>query len=172
MVDTDRIAHEIVEPGQPGLKQIEQVLGAAYIGTDGRLDRRKLRQAIFADGHLRARLEAILHPLIGQEAVRQVAAADYPYCLLVIPLYTKSVRWAWIDRVLTVDVAESTQLERVMRRDRIDHEQAEAILAAQASREERLTMADDVIDNSGSLDDLDAQVEALHQEYLELSRRR
>lgn len=169
MVDTDRIAHEIVEPGQPALQQITEAFGPEYLDESGRLDRRKMRQAIFADETLRRRLEAILHPLIAQEALRRASAADYPYCLLVIPLFAESARWSWVDRVLVVDVAESVQIERVMNRDCIGREQAEAILAAQAGRQERLALADDVIDNSGGVDELDRQVADLHRKYLELA---
>lgn len=172
IVDTDLIAHRIVEPGQPALRQISRAFGTSYLDESGHLDRRKMREAIFADQDQKARLEAILHPLIAQEALRQINAARFPYCLLVIPLYAESARWPWIDRVLVVDVSESTQVARVMARDRINRAQAQAILAAQAGRQERLALADDVIDNCGSVDALQGQVEALHRKYLDLARSR
>jgi dephospho-CoA kinase len=166
VVDTDRIAHQVVEPGQPALKEIARLFGANFLDDKGRLERRKMRQAIFGDADLKARLEGILHPLIAAEALRLVGQIEAPYCLLVIPLYAESARWQWIDRVLVVDVAESEQIERVMTRDGINRRDAEAILAGQASRQARLALADDVIDNSGKLEDLDVQVNALHQKYL------
>ena len=172
VIDTDRIAHEVVEPGQPALQQIAQAFGADYLDGEGRLERRKLRRLIFEDPAARARLEAILHPIIAATALRLVAEVAFPYCLLVIPLYTESARWQWVDRVLVVDVAESIQIERVMARDGISRVEAEAILAAQADRQVRLALADDVIDNSGKPEDLDPQVDALHQKYLALAGNR
>ena len=169
VIDTDRIAREVVEPGQPALDEICRDFGPGYLDDAGRLDRRKMRQAIFSDPALKARLEGILHPRIATEAMQRVASADFAYCLLVIPLYTESARWSWIDRVLVVDVDELLQVERVMARDRIDRGQAEAILASQATRRQRLALADDVIDNSGWPEDLDRQVEALHRKYLEMA---
>jgi len=172
IIDTDRIAHEIVEPGQPALQQIIEVFGRDYADGSGRLDRRKMRETIFADPAAKARLEGVLHPLIATEALRRVTEAEYSYCMLVIPLYTESARWRWIDRVLVVDVAESVQLERVMKRDGVSRDHAEAIIAAQVDRQQRLALADDVVDNSGSLEDLDGQVAELHQKYLELAANR
>lgn len=172
VIDTDRIAHEIVEPEQPALRQIVRLFGSDYIDGSGRLDRRKMRETIFADPAAKARLEGVLHPLIAAEALRRVAEADYAYCILVIPLYTESARWRWIDRVLVVDVSESVQVERVMNRDGVSREQAGAVLAAQADRQARLALADDVIDNSGTLSELDGQVARLHRKYLQLAANR
>jgi len=170
VVDTDRIAHELVEPGQPALHRIEQELGREFLDETGRLDRRKMREAIFADQDLKKRLEYILHPLIAAEARRRIEQSDAPYCILVIPLFVESARWTWIDRVLAIDVPESTQIERVMERDGTDRSQAQAILNAQSSREQRLALADDIINNNGTLDELQKEVEALHQRYLSLAK--
>ena len=112
IIDTDVIAHEIVEPGQPALDQIRIELGQEYIDTEGRLDRRKMRNAIFSDPALKSRLEAILHPAIAAEAARQVASQDDPWCILVVPLLVESRMFPWIDRVLVVDAEESVQIER------------------------------------------------------------
>ena len=172
IIDTDRIARELVEPGRPALREIEREFGQGFLDDEGRLDRRKMRQAIFAEPRLKHRLEAILHPRIATEARRQVELASGPYCLVVIPLYAESARWQWIDRVLVVDAEESTQTERVMNRDGIDRDQVQAILHAQADRSERIALADDVIDNSGKLEDLQAKVEMLHAKYLALSSTR
>jgi dephospho-CoA kinase len=171
VIDTDRIAHQIVEPGKPALQQIAETFGSEFLDAEGGLHRRKMREAIFAAPALKKRLEGILHPIIAEEALSQVRAAQGPYCILVIPLYTKSARWPFIDRVLVVDVDEDTQIKRVMARDHIDRAQAEAILRAQSSRQQRLELANDVIDNSGNLAQSQEKVEALHQKYLTLARK-
>jgi dephospho-CoA kinase len=172
VIDTDRIARELVEPGSPVLGQIAEELGKDYLDHRGGLNRGKLRQAIFADSDLRMRLETILHPLIRAEVLDRIAKVSFPYCLVVVPLFAESGGWAWVDRVLVVDVAESVQVERVMKRDRIGPADAKSILAAQAGREERLRLADDVIDNSGEPASLARQVLALHRKYLDLARGR
>lgn len=169
VVDTDRIAHEIVEPGQTALRQIARTFGPEFLDADGCLDRRRMREAIFADPALKRRLEGILHPIIAEEALSQVRAAQGPYCMIVIPLYTESAAWRFVDRVLVVDVDENTQIERVMARDKVDRRHAEAILRTQAIRETRLALADDVIGNLGTYADLHRQVEILHQKYLKLA---
>jgi dephospho-CoA kinase len=172
IIDTDLIAHEIVEPGQPALQQVVDSFGREFTGPDGRLERHKLRSAIFADPMLKQQLESILHPRIATEAKKRVYLACGPYCIVVIPLYAESAGWNWIDRVLVVDVDESTQVKRVMKRDKIGRDEARAILAAQATRLDRLAMADDVIDNSGNMEGLQTQIEALHAKYLALASAR
>lgn len=169
IVDTDVIARQVVEPGSPALERIARELGAGFLDKDGGLNRTKMRQAIFSDPDLKSRLEAILHPLIGKEALRQVNQLVSPYCIIVIPLFAESSAYAWIDRVLVVDVTEDAQIERVMARDGISRDQARAILNAQASRQDRLALADDILDNSGSLSELPEKVKALHEKYLSLT---
>ena len=169
IVDTDIIARQVVEPGSPALERIARELGAGFLDKDGGLNRTKMRQAIFSDPDLKSRLEAILHPLIGKEALRQVNQLVSPYCIIVIPLFAESSAYAWIDRVLVVDVTEDAQIERVMARDGISRDQARAILNAQASRQDRLALADDILDNSGSLSELPEKVKALHEKYLSLT---
>jgi dephospho-CoA kinase len=169
VVDTDIIARQVVEPGSPALERITGELGAGFLDADGKLNRSKLRQAIFSDPDLKSRLESILHPLIGKEVLQQVKQLDSPYCIIVIPLYAESSTYAWIDRVLVVDVIEDTQIERVMARDGINRDQARAILNAQASRQDRLALADDILDNSGDLSELPEKVKALHEKYLALA---
>lgn len=169
VIDTDIIAREAVEPGQPALEQITDAFGPDFLDSAGRLDRSRMRQAIFSDPEMKSRLEAILHPLIAREVKRQVSELDSSYCILVVPLYAESRAYEWIDRVLVVDVSEEVQINRVMERDRISHEQAISILRAQAGRQQRLALADDVIDNSGTLSELQDKVKDLHQKYLELS---
>jgi len=169
IIDTDLIARDVVQPGQPGLTRIIEAFGNGYLDRDGQLDRRKMRDAIFSDPQQKAQLEAILHPLIAGEVLRQIRILDAPYCILVIPLYTESSAYSWIDRVLVVDVSEEVQVARVMVRDGITAEQAQSILNSQASRSARLALADDILDNSGSFEELAKQVEKLHKKYLELA---
>jgi len=172
IIDTDCIAHKLVEPGQPALREIAQEFGVDYLDTEGRLDRRKMRDAIFKNATLKVRLESILHPLIAAEALRQIQLVEAPYCIVVIPLYAESARWSWVNRVLVVDVAESVQIERVMARDGISKLQALAIIGAQSSRERRLELADDVIENGSTIEELYQQVERLHLKFLELAEDR
>jgi dephospho-CoA kinase len=172
LIDTDVIAREVVEPGQPALAEVVRTFGVEILDADGRLDRRRLRERIFAEPDARRRLESILHPAIRSEMERQSAAAAHagPYQLLVIPLLTEGGRRDHVDRVLLVDVPESLQVARLMQRDGVTSEQAEASLKAQASRESRRQFADDVITNTGNPDELRPQVDALHRRYLELAR--
>ena len=168
VIDTDRIAREVVQPGQPALKKISEHFGPDYLDTKGRLDRRKMRKAIFADPAMKSRLEGILHPLIAERVLARVSEVEAPYCLLVIPLYVESKAYKWVNRVLVVDVSEETQLERVMARDQISPEHAQSILDAQSTRQQRLSLADDTIDNSGDLNELEEKVKKLHAQYLAL----
>ena len=170
IIDTDVIAHRIVEPGQPALSQIYREFGEDFVTAEGRLDRRKMRSAIFSNPDLKTRLENILHPAIAAEASRQVDLLDTAWCILVIPLLVESDSFPWIDRVLVVDVEEAVQIERVMARDSITKEQALAILNAQSSRQERVALADDIIDNSGNLDQLNSSVDQLYRKYTDLSK--
>lgn len=172
VIDTDRIAHEIVEPGRPALQAIAQAFGAEFLGTDGRLDRNKMRHAIFSSPQQKNRLESILHPAIAAEAKRRMAQIDASWCILVIPLLAQTSLFPWIDHVLVVDVKEAVQIERVMARDKISQQQAQSILDAQTSRQDRLALADDVIDNSGSLTHLKAEVDKLYVRYTALAANR
>lgn len=166
VIDTDRIARQVVEPGQPALKLISELFGPDYLDTGGRLDRRKMREAIFSNPAMKSRLEGILHPRIAEKVIEQVSEVEAPYCLLVIPLYAESRAYDWINRVLVVDVSEEIQLERVMARDQISREQAQSILDAQSTRQQRIALADDIIDNSGDLNELEAKVKNLHEYYI------
>lgn len=172
LVDSDLIAREVVEPGQPALAAVAEAFGPDVLGPDGRLDRRRLRDIIFSDPTARARLEAILHPAIRAEMERQSAAAAEagPYQVLVIPLLAEGGRRDRADRVLVVDVPEALQVERLMARDTVSREQAQASLQAQASRAARLAIADDVVTNTGCIDDLRDQVDALHRHYVQLAQ--
>ncbi|MBR7629046.1 dephospho-CoA kinase [Aeromonas popoffii] len=167
VVDADVIARDVVEPGAPALAAIATYFGPDVIAPDGQLDRRSLRERVFSDTNAKAWLNALLHPLIRQEMLRQCAAARSPYCLLVVPLLVENKLTGLANRVLVIDVDEATQIERTCRRDGVSDEQAKAIIAAQASRSERLAAADDVIDNhNGSQMAIKTRILALHETYL------
>lgn len=172
VIDTDLIAREVVEPGEPVLAEIVAAFGDDIVDDQGRLRRRKLREIIFADPGKQALLEQILHPAIRLETRRRVAEVSAPYCVIVIPLLAESGSFDWLDRVLVVDAPGEAQIERLMARDGVTEPQARASLAAQAGREVRLGIADDVIDNSGDIAGLDARVADLHARYLAMGKDR
>ncbi|MDJ0929179.1 MAG: dephospho-CoA kinase [Gammaproteobacteria bacterium] len=170
VIDTDDIARDVVAPGEPGLAEIAAEFGAEVLQPNGELDRARLRQLVFADPERRHRLEGILHPRIRAETVARAAATTGPYLIIVVPLLVESGFDQLVDRALVVDCPEAEQRRRLLRRDAESESQAEKMMAAQTSRAARLAAADDVIDNSGSLEDARAQVERLHQHYLALAR--
>lgn len=169
VIDADAIARALVEPGQAALQELAASFGEQCINADGRLDRAWLRDRVFADETRRHRLEAILHPRIRMEISRLIMAADTPYCVVVIPLLLETQQGDLVDRVLVVDCTEDRQLARASARDGSRREQVQAIMAAQASRAQRLAIADDVITNDGTLDELREQVRLLHEKYLALA---
>jgi len=167
VIDTDLIARDVVAPGQPALQEIRKAFGAGVIAEDGSLDRPAMRTLVFGDDAARRRLEAILHPRIGAATREQADTAGGPYQIIVVPLLLESSLRAFVDRVLVVDCEEETQIARLLSRDAESESQARRILAAQASRAERLAIADDVIANEGDLDDTREQVRRLHRRYLD-----
>ena len=167
VIDTDAIAHELTAPGGAAMPAIRAECGAAAAGADGALDRAAMRAIVFADPSARKRLEGILHPMIRIESERRLATAESPYAILMVPLLVESGDYRKrVDRVAVVDCREETQIARVMQRNGLARPDVERILAAQASRTERLAAADDVIDNDGALAGLAPRVEQLHQSYL------
>lgn len=172
IIDTDVIARELVQPGAAALDEIRARFGDEFIGPSGELDRAAMRKLIFIDDQSRQDLEAILHPRIGAEVRRQAEFAGGRYQIIVVPLLPGSPLLHYVDRVLVVDCDEETQLERLLARDTGTAEQARRILAAQASRQERLDIADDVIRNIGSLADTERQVKKLDKRYRRMTRRR
>lgn len=166
VVDADVAARVVVEPGRPALAEIARHFGDGILLADGTLDRAALRRRVFADEGERRWLEQLTHPLIGKEILDQIAASTSPYTILASPLLLDTSQHALADCVVVVDVPEAVQLERTMQRDSNDEDQVRRIMAAQMSRADRLGKADYVIDNSGALEDLDAQVEELHRELL------
>ena len=167
IVDADVAARTVVEPGEPALAEIVDHFSENVLDDEGRLDRRNLRSLVFNDAEERRWLERALHPRINALMRDQLAEARSPYAILVNPLMRN--RDARANRILVVDVAEAVQIERTMARDRVDLSQAKAIMANQLGRDARLAFADDVIVNDGSIDDLHAQVDALHPTYLALA---
>lgn len=169
-VDVDQAARQVVEPGQPALAAIADHFGAQVLHPDGSLNRQALRQLIFADPAKRQWLEQLTHPLIRQLVNQQLEAATSAYSILVSPLLIESGQHQRAHRVLVIDVPTEVQITRTSARDQVSSEQIQAILQAQLSREQRLAHADDVIDNSAGLAELEQQVEQLHQKYLDLSQ--
>jgi dephospho-CoA kinase len=169
IVDTDAIAHELTGPGGAAMAAIRGAFGEAVIADDGSLDRVAMRRRVFSDAGERQRLEAILHPMIRAESDRRChkALADgAPYVVLVVPLLVESGSYRdRVGRIAVVDCDDETRIARVQARSRLSRDEVERIIATQASREERLAVADDVIDNSGNLHDLDARVASLHARY-------
>jgi dephospho-CoA kinase len=170
ILDSDKVARDVVEPGQPPLERLVERFGPGILTPDGHLDRPKLRDIVFSDPLARADLEALTHPAIGAELEARSAVAGGPYQILVIPLLVEKNLAANVDRVLVVDCDEALQLERLRTRDGSTLQQAQAILTAQASRAARLKAAHDVIRNDSDLRAVQHQVAALHPRYLELAR--
>ena len=165
IVDADIVAREVVAPGQPALQQIAAHFGDQVIAADGSLQRRVLREIVFADPEQRRWLEQLTHPLIAQSIQQQLAASTGPYALLVSPLLLETTQRELVQRVLVIDAPETLQVTRTVARDQAEPEQVRQIMAAQMSREQRLAHADDVIVNQGDLEQLRQQVVQLHQQY-------
>ena len=165
IVDADIVAREVVAPGQPALQQIAAHFGDQVIAADGSLQRRVLREIVFADPEQRRWLEQLTHPLIAQSIQRQLAASTGPYALLVSPLLLETTQRELVQRVLVIDAPETLQVARTVARDQAQPGQVRQIMAAQMPREQRLAHADDVIVNQGDLEQLRQQVVQLHQQY-------
>jgi len=170
ILDSDRIAREVVEPGQPPLERLVERFGRGILTPDGHLDRPALRDIVFRDPKARADLENLTHPAIGAALEARSASAGGPYQILVIPLLVEKNLGAHVDRVLVVDCDEELQIRRLLARDGSNRTQAQAILDAQVSRPARLKAANDVITNDADMSAVQAQVAALHSRYLELAR--
>jgi dephospho-CoA kinase len=168
LVDADNAARWVVEPGRPALAKIVEHFGAQVLQANGELDRGALRGLIFQDPEQRRWLETLLHPLIGQEIISYLARAESPYAILVSPLLVESGQYKMTQRVLVIDAPEQLQIQRTMQRDSTSEEQVQAILKAQASREQRLSHADDVLINDRDPAWLKSEVERLHHFYLTL----
>ena len=172
IVDADVIARDVVISGSPALKAISEHFGAQFIQADGQLDRALLRKQIFCNENDKLWLNKLLHPLIREQLIVQTKAALSPYCLLVVPLLIENDLTALVDRVLVVDVKESTQLTRTIHRDGNSRAQIEAIMASQVSREVRKSHADDILNNDNcSVEELKKSIIKLHHDYLLMTKR-
>lgn len=172
VIDADQVARDVVAPGTPGLAAVAGAFSADVLQADGTLDRRRMREIVFADPGERLRLEAILHPLIRDEIRARLGQIQTAYCVLDAALLIESPALrALVQRVLVIDVPVPLQVARLMQRDGMTAAQCEAMLAAQASREQRLEGADDVVDNAGDLTALQRQLESMHARYLHLAGR-
>jgi len=168
VIDADHAARWVVEPGRPALEQIARHFGEGVLQADGQLDRAALRKLIFEDPQQRRWLEALLHPLIAEEIASHLARAQSPYAMLVSPLLVESGQARMTQRILVIDAPQQLQIERTLLRDQVSEQQVQAILQAQASREERLRNADDVLVNDRDRAWLHSEVERLHHFYLTL----
>ena len=169
IIDTDELAREVVEPGEPALESVIEHFGSSILDDDGRLDRRALRRLVFSDPEKRHLLEQILHPAIRKRMDESGAVLRGPYQILVIPLLVESHSDGHVDRVLVVDCDEEVQIRRLMNRDSESREHAEEMLATQISRQQRLEHADDIIDGGTSLEALQQRVKQLDEYYRELA---
>ncbi len=173
VADADVAARRVVEPGQPALRRIAARFGAAILLADGSLDRRGLRAIVFADPAARRDLEAITHPAIRAMLEAKCRAATAPYAIAAIPLLTEAggrASYPWLSRIVVVDAPEALQHARLMRRDDVDAALAKRMIEAQASREARLALADDVVLNDGDATQLDAAVASLDAQYRAAAR--
>jgi dephospho-CoA kinase len=170
VIDADVIAREVVAPGTPALKSIVDKLGQSVLDCSGILDRAKLRTLVFSDSKTKSWLNQLLHPVIRQQMLLQTQQAKSAYCLLSVPLLVENKLYQQVNKVVIVDVDEQTQLRRTLLRDKTNEQQIRAIMSAQATRAQRLAVADDIIDNNGKTDDLPKQVFQLHKKYLQLAK--
>ena len=169
IVDADVIARNVVEPGKPALEEVIAAFGDKVVNSNGELDRTELRKIVFEDRDHKALLESILHPRIHDEILRQLDHLSAPYCIVVIPLLAESKRIYPLDRVLVIDLPHALQLERTSARDQQSEEKIDKIIQSQSSRKKRLSLADDVVENSGTVELLYERIDLLHQKYTELA---
>lgn len=171
VIDADMVAREVVQPGEPALARIQQHFGDEVLTDSGELNRSKLRSIVFANEKQRTWLEQLLHPLIRDRILQQLEESQSSYTLLVSPLLLETDQHLLVNHIVVVDADESQQLSRTRLRDNSSEEQIRAILAAQMSREERRSKADTILDNSGDLVQLEAQVDQLHEQLLQAASR-
>ena len=169
VVDADVASRTVVEPGKPALKEIEDHFGSGIITTEGKLDRNKLREIIATDAEERKWLESVLHPKIGEQITKEISESTSVYTLFVAPLLLETNSQEMCSRVVVVDVPKDVQIQRTAKRDKVSPNQVEQMVAAQMEREKRLEKADDVLLNSGTIEDLEKQVEALHKKYIQMA---
>ena len=168
VVDADVASRTVVEPGKPALKEIQDHFGSGIITTEGKLDRNKLREIIATEAEERKWLESVLHPKIGEQITKEISESTSVYTLFVAPLLLETNSQEMCSRVVVVDVPKDVQLQRTAKRDKVSSNQVEQMVAAQMEREKRLEKADDVLLNSGTIEDLEKQVEELHKKYIQM----
>jgi len=171
VIDADIIAHQLVKPESPALLEIIDIFGADFINSNGQLNRDKLRKEIFSDPHKKQQLEAIIHPRVFEEMQNQLANLNAAYCVLCIPLLLETEATDKVNRVLVIDVNEATQIKRVMARDKLSREQIQSIIDTQINRNDRLRLADDVINNNAQPEDFQQQLTLIHKKYLSISEK-
>ena len=169
VVDADVASRTVVEPGMPALKEIESHFGSEIIAGDGQLDRTKLREIIASDAEERKWLESVLHPRIGEQIAKEISESTSPYTLFVAPLLLETNSQEMSARVVVVDVTKEVQVERTAERDEVSTDQVEQMVSAQMEREKRLGKADDVLLNTGTIEELEKKVEELHKKYLQMA---
>jgi len=169
VIDTDELAREVVHPNSDAINKIQEHFGMHVINNDGSLNRKALGEIVFSKPTEREWLEELLHPKIRQLAAERIAALTEPYCILVIPLLVESEPHPLVDRILVIDCPEELQIARVQQRDHSEKAMIQQIIQAQADRQHRLAAADDIIVNDQDLEQLQAQVTSLHQQYLQLT---
>ena len=165
VIDADIIAHSLVRPGMPALEEIAKTFGKELISNDGTLDRKKIRDQIFANDTERKKLEDILHPAVYKEISVQVENINSKYCIISIPLLIETDASDTVDRILVIDVPRELQLQRASNRDKTNRSDIESIIDSQISREDRLAAADDIVNNDGNIENLHRQISGLHEYY-------
>ena len=169
IVDADVASRTVVEPGKPALKEIEDHFGSGIITAEGKLDRNNLREIIATDPEERKWLESVTHPKIGEQITKEISESTSVYTLFVAPLLLETNSQEMCSRVVVVDVPKDVQIQRTAKRDKVSSNQVEQMVAAQMEREKRLEKADDVLLNSGTIEDLEKQVEELHKKYIQMA---
>ncbi len=169
LIDADIIARKVVKPKTPALQKIIEYFGQQFLLADGNLDRAKLREKVFNDHEAKKWLNNLLHPLIRTALLEELSTAKSPYCLLIAPLLIENKLTRYVDRILVIDVDEETQLSRAMQRDKNSQTLIKSIMQSQLPRQDRLAVADDIIDNTKTLENVHEQVAQLHQFYLKLA---
>ena len=169
VVDADIASRVVVEIGKPALSSIEGEFGSDVISNDGALNRAKIREIIFKDDEAKSWLESLLHPLIGQHILDEIASATSRYVILVSPLLFETTQFQMCNRTLLIDVPKDIQILRTAKRDKVPESQVEKIIASQMDREQKIGKADDVIVNDGEIGDLISKIDKIHQRYIELA---
>ena len=169
VVDADIASRVVVEIGKPALSSIEAKFGSDVILDDGSLNRAKLREIIFKDDEAKSWLESLLHPLIGQHILDEIASATSRYVILVSPLLFETTQFQMCNRTLLIDVPKDIQILRTAKRDKVPESQVEKIIASQMDRDQKIGKADDVIVNDGEIGDLISKIDKIHQRYIELA---